>query len=165
MSVRELCVGLMATYLPFNTAFRVDELPRSWEFSIQNRYEDVDGLTDIAEELFGIPVKPLPDPLVPGNEEWHASMNISDYEFADTWGQYLDVLREHGSICHSEFEYRRLPEDEQPAPPRPQCAVTIETKLPRMVQGRKLYFMATIYATGRVECLAMDEERYRELFE
>lgn len=148
----------MTTKFPFSKSSRADGLPRSWDFSIRKGYENVTGLIDIAEELLEIPVEPLPDPLVPGNEPWHVSMNISGYEFADTWEQYLDLLSEYGTIRRSEFNYIRLPEDEQPAPPRPQCAVTIDVELGREELETQLYFLATIYATGRVECLVIDEE-------
>lgn len=98
----------MTTKIPFSKGSRADGLPRSWDFSIREGYEDVTGLIDIAEELLDIPVRPLPDPLVPGNEPWHTSMNISGYEFADTWEQYLDVLREHGTIRRSGTNSQRL---------------------------------------------------------
>lgn len=121
------------------------------------------GLFEIAKYLLDIPVNPLRDPSVPGNDEWHVSMNISHYEFADTWKWYLDVLRRHGRVCRSEFAHVPLPRDELPAPPREQTAVTIDVKLLFEEWPEQLYFVVTIYATGRVECLVRDEERYRDL--
>ena len=37
-------------YIPFSTASRADGLPRPWEFYIQQEYEDVAVVEDIAEE-------------------------------------------------------------------------------------------------------------------
>lgn len=152
----------MKTHMPFTIRARADELSRSWNFSVQSGYEDLETLNAIARELFEIPVNPLPDPFVSGNDMWHKSMNIGDYDFADTWNAYLDVLCQYGTICHTQFEYLRLPEDEQPAPPRPQCAAVIDVKLHNDNWENQLYLMVTIYATGRVECLGMDENRYQE---
>lgn len=154
----------MSVNTMFDKKSRPDDLPRAWDFSIQKGYENVPELIEIGEELYEIPVDPLPDPLVASTEPWHVTMNISGYEFENTWEQYLDVLSDCGTIRVSEFEYIRLPEDEQPAPPRPQCAARIVVELPKKVGGRQLYFTAMIFATGRVKCLAMDEERYDELF-
>ena len=148
--------------MSFTVRGRADGLLRPWNFSIQSGYEELEELTNIGEELFEIPVKPLPDPSVSGNDEWHRLMNISGYEFVDTWNAYLNVLCEYGTICHTEFEYLRLPEDQQPAPPRPQCAAVIDVKLHNDDWENQMYFIATIYATGRVDCLAMDEDRYQE---
>ena len=151
--------------ISYNKASRPDDLPRSWRFSVQNDFENNDYLITLADDLFEIPVHPLPDPLVSGNEAWHSSMNISAYKFVDTWHEYLNTLRCHGTILRSEFEYIPLPGGEQPAPPRPQCAATTEVKLDRKVQGSQLYFVASIFATGRVRCLAMDPSHYNEIFD
>jgi len=146
------------TKIPFSTEARVNGLPRPWNFQVQKGYENITGLAAIGKELFDIPVKPLPDPLVPGNEPWHEPMNINGYEFVDTWEQYLDVLGGHGTIRRSEFNYFPLPENEQPAAPRPQCAAIIEVDPAIKGLEEQLFFISMIYATGRVECFMADEE-------
>jgi len=152
----------MQEYTSFTVQNRGDGLPRLWRLLLQSDYENSEELRDIARELIEIPVEPLPDPLVSGNDEWQRSMSISGYEFMDAWTAYLEFLRDYGTICHSEFKDLRLSRDTQSRPPRGQCAAVIDVKLHTGDWENQMYVVALIYATGCVDCYGMDEDYYQE---
>lgn len=149
----------------FPVEARADGIPQPWGFTVQDEFEHRREIWDIANQLFTIPVKPLPCPLVEENEDWRETMNISGMAFADTWEAYLRILRHHGEILYSEFEQ---PPDIVPDEydlPRAIHAIRIVTRLPESVNTGAVYLWTTIFGDGEVYCRAMDERSHTILHE
>ena len=142
---------------------RFDGIPQPWGFHEMDKFSGREDLQEIAQRLFAIPVKPLPDPLVSSNDDWRDSMNVSAYDFMETWAEYLNVLQEYGTICHSEFEQMHLYEDEEITLPRAKHAVRIVTRLPETTETPEPYLWVNIYGTGEV-CISVIDNHVHSIY-
>lgn len=144
----------------YSSADRVDGIPRPWEFTVGPEVEDYDELWKIGDNLFKIPVQPLPDPLVNGNDDWRESMTIGGYAFAKTWAAYQDVLRDAGTLITTVFTKIPL-EDERETPPRDKYAAITVIKLPKTREYPQLFLWTNIHANGRVYNAVLDEHVHK----
>lgn len=149
----------MSSQPQFSISGRADDLHRRWNLFIQPDYQDVEPIYRIAKHLYTIPVSPLPNPSIPEEPDLRPDMTFHESEFYDTWCEYHQTLAEYGTICHSEFQPIQLFNEEPSIRPEKNYGIRIDLHLPEACEP-PLYFIAYVYANGRVACFGMGEYRY-----
>lgn len=150
----------MSSQRPFSIAERADDLDRRWGLFIQPEYQKTDIFRRIATELYTIPITPLPNSSVSGAPDLGPDTAIHEFEFFDTWHEYQQALAEYGTICYSRFQAIQLFNEAPSVLSRKNYGIRIDLKLPSN-WGAQLYFLAYVYADGRVGCFGMDANRYQ----
>ena len=142
---------------------RPDHVHKAWEFDVPDVYKERDDLWEIGDQLFNILVHPLPRPSSVEGDDWRQSLTVSQYDFFETWSEYLQTMTLYGTVIKSEFEHALDSAYGVDSRSWKGYGATIVTELPGTWNYPPVLLQTTICADGRVYSEIFNEDNRKEI--